>query len=275
MSTEVDSQQYLYQSTTYEPQSVSDEEQVDAIKLAHRRELQALLEEDEDPEDDKTRDLSIAADENQSPPKIKDPQLDTSVPFKHNPLHDLESVLWVALFVLLCSTYVQDRSISEAEWQRYRDAHRELAKKLFCNQVYRYLAMSSPKRLLQDLDSLHPRIGEIARKLVINFGQVLVTRYRRIEEDLPEDGVRFSHASDLYSHFVTTFVDIAKSLKGNKDLKIAVHCVTAQRDLVQHSLEQQVEKRPRSSDSEEAELSRSSKAPKLTDAAVASSSKIG
>ena len=231
MSTEVSAQAYLYRNTTYRPQL--NQEQADAIKLAHRRAFLGPLMEDSEPDDDEEQETSTAIDKSNPLPEIKSTTPDVIAPFRHNPLHDLESVFWLALFILLCSTFVKDTSISDAQWQQYQTARRELARKLFSDREYRRIVMDSPDRFLQDINALHPQIREIARKLEINFGQVLVTRYREAEKDIPPGGIEFSVANDLYANFAVTLMDIEKSLRGSKDLKIAVHCISAQKELLQ------------------------------------------
>ena len=61
------------------------------------------------------------------------------IPFRHNPIHDLESVFWVSIWILLCSEYPwkPDSKMTEDQWKGYLIKHGQLAAKLFCDTDYR------------------------------------------------------------------------------------------------------------------------------------------
>ncbi|EKM52665.1 uncharacterized protein PHACADRAFT_261246, partial [Phanerochaete carnosa HHB-10118-sp] len=79
-----------------------------------------------------------AADPTLPPPDTARPNC---VIFRHNPLHDYESVLWLSLFVLLVSEYENselnekgERKYDAQTFQGFIDAQRALAWRLFCER---------------------------------------------------------------------------------------------------------------------------------------------
>ncbi|EKM52667.1 uncharacterized protein PHACADRAFT_211889 [Phanerochaete carnosa HHB-10118-sp] len=105
------------------------------------------------------------------------PHPDTTHPggviFRHNPLHDHESVLWLSLFVLLVSEYRNselnekgERKYDAQTFQGFMDAQHALAWKLFCEP-----------------DGLHPTVGKIICELS-SMGSHLVDAFKDAEKDL-------------------------------------------------------------------------------------------
>lgn len=82
------------------------------------------------------------------------------VVFKHNPLHDLESVFWSALFLLLCTV-----DTPEDDWKGYVAAHDTLSMLLFYGRATRLRVVTQDWIIEQQLAGLHPRILAICEEL--------------------------------------------------------------------------------------------------------------
>ena len=112
MSPEVATGTYLYEKRS--PFSV--EEPVDTT--APRKNFKKLL----------RRSTDVGADPSSSETSDNDADTSTSKLFRNNPLHDSQSVLWVCLWILLCSDYVKsDESMTQEEWDDYVEAQGRLA----------------------------------------------------------------------------------------------------------------------------------------------------
>ncbi|EKM56466.1 uncharacterized protein PHACADRAFT_207697 [Phanerochaete carnosa HHB-10118-sp] len=88
------------------------------------------------------------------------------MPFRHNPLHDLESVLWLALYIVLCSTIEKwDTDLPDEQWANYSLARYRLAAKVFDNSVFRADVVGSGSAFYSSLSKLHPTLQAICIKL--------------------------------------------------------------------------------------------------------------
>lgn len=91
--------------------------------------------------------------------------------FRHNPLHDMESVLWLSLFVLLvseCENELDDkgrRKYDPQNFQTFMDAQKALAWRLFCDRETRVHVMKDANYLAGQTAGLHPTVCSILNEL--------------------------------------------------------------------------------------------------------------
>ncbi|EKM53990.1 uncharacterized protein PHACADRAFT_122666 [Phanerochaete carnosa HHB-10118-sp] len=105
-----------------------------------------------------------------------------SMPFRHNPLHDLESVLWIALYIVLCSTIEKwDADLPDEEWANYSLERSRLAAKLFNDSLFRAEVVGGGNAFRWSLPKLHPTLQAISRKLN-EYLVELVGLYRSAEQ---------------------------------------------------------------------------------------------
>ncbi|EKM48867.1 uncharacterized protein PHACADRAFT_108066, partial [Phanerochaete carnosa HHB-10118-sp] len=161
-----------------------------------------------------------------APNEAADPTLsllDTTRPnriiFRHNPLHDYESVLWLLLFVLLVSEYENselnergERKYDAQTFQGFMDAQRALAWNLFCEPDHRMAVMTTTKYLAGQTDSLHPTVAKIICELDFMCSD-LVGAFKDAEKDL-KPGVAepitmdWSAVNEQLSQSITTIISI-------------------------------------------------------------------
>ena len=66
------------------------------------------------------------------------------LPFRHNPLHDLESVFWLAMYMLLAGTLIHaGDSLKHKVIEAHNEAQQKLAEALFCDRTFRSEVMLS------------------------------------------------------------------------------------------------------------------------------------
>ena len=216
MSTEVECNEYLHIIGQPQISKATVDDRAASVKkmLDRRRRGSATSSSDEGTPDDE---LPSSA----APATTKD----TSTPavvWKYNPLHDLESVFWVALYLLLVSELVSDGERLPETLQKYTRRHNALAVKLFNNGTVRMVVMQSSTGLQNYLVSLHPGIDAIARHLD-DMRSCLVAAFQAAEKDLEGKTISYPDALGLYNQFDADLNKITKLLKGpGRDIKIAI-----------------------------------------------------
>ncbi|GJE95078.1 hypothetical protein PsYK624_112570 [Phanerochaete sordida] len=160
------------------------------------------------------------------PPNLPGPSRSgPRIPFRHNPLHDMESVAWLALYLLLIPDFVighrPDGSKYEAdEWKAFMDAHHELAWNAFCSGPFRLSVLQSPGYLAKSADRLHPTVGIIVRTLDRLFSD-LTEAYREVEKNLrPGQDVLPTDFSAVRKSVSDRILGIEQHLALYGDLKI-------------------------------------------------------
>ncbi|GJE97362.1 hypothetical protein PsYK624_135780 [Phanerochaete sordida] len=111
---------------------------------------------------------------------IQQPDAET---FRHNPLHDLESVLWLGLYIVtfsVLSRFNDTKTVSDARWEEYLKARKVLAAKLFYDRGFRHNVIQPSASFFSRLWNQHPRLQLICG--VFNqFRKVLVEQYETVE----------------------------------------------------------------------------------------------
>lgn len=171
--------------------------------------------------------------------------------FKHNPLHDLESVFWLAVFLVLCTILQRPVDTPEDDWKEYIAAHDTLSALLFHDKATRLRVVTQDWAFEEQLIGLHPRILAICEELD-RVRSVLTEAYSRAESDpsnltferimsieLTLPGDPETEASlPLHLQFVKVFRSIALTyLDGNDDIKFDKRpSLSEQRQLMEAAL---------------------------------------
>ena len=91
----------------------------------------------------------------------------TYIPFRHNPLHDLESVLWLCIYLLLAAMFkkrVQDTHQGVASFTANQEA---LFRKLFTRRDTRLDIMHAGTNMMEMFTGLHPTVCDVVNYLDI------------------------------------------------------------------------------------------------------------
>ncbi|KIP01109.1 hypothetical protein PHLGIDRAFT_123659 [Phlebiopsis gigantea 11061_1 CR5-6] len=139
--------------------------------------------------------------------------------FKYNPLHDLESVWWVAVYVWLCSCPVKnDAKMDQAAWSERLQAHARLATRVFRNNDFRRSFLSVEDTLTEELELLLPSFAAIGEELDAVRETIMCT-YLEAEEDTSM--ITFQVAEHAYEDILDSLSAIQASLAGEKDIKLS------------------------------------------------------
>ena len=152
---------------------------------------------------------------NHDDPPLDLPDNPVCTPFRHNPLHDLESVLWLSLWLPLRSKLVKDNAeISIQEWNDHMTAQSDLAEQLFQDKGFRNSVMDGDFLLASHAKETLPQVRQIIRKIDV-FRQSLVSRYRQVERSIHKPGYKigFDAADGLYLPLHHRFAGIAATLE--------------------------------------------------------------
>lgn len=142
-------------------------------------------------------------------------------PFRYNPLHDLESIFWLALYLLLTGTLVDVGEGGTEVTTEHRQAQHQLSNILFCDLAFRMTIMK-PGVLQSHLANLHPRIAEIA-KLLDGVRSHLTSAFVKSEENLKEPiPFTVAESTGAYGGILEKFEEII-NLFAVQDISVAVY----------------------------------------------------
>ena len=133
----------------------------------------------------------------------------TSTPLRYNPLHDLESIWWIAAFFL----YKRDVLIDDADTDRLLEQRRQKEQHQDAETIFsinRSTLLSDYPAFPRLLGSLHPSVQPIGRRLE-DLRKKLVATYRSAEED--PSTITHTVADGLYARFKREFSEIAADLR--------------------------------------------------------------
>ena len=111
------------------------------------------------------------------------------VVFRHNPLHDVESVFWLSMFMLLVPEFENNEledgkhKYSSKDFQHYMTAQHDLAWLLFHRNNVRVAAMMSSTWLRNHMHNLLPTVREVLGVLA-DMRDIIATTYQEAEMDL-------------------------------------------------------------------------------------------
>ncbi|KAJ3558269.1 hypothetical protein NM688_g1025 [Phlebia brevispora] len=134
-------------------------------------------------------------------------------PFRYNPLHDLESLWWTAVYFFVhCDISLDGHPYAATEDQRYE------AQRLFGDSGYdRFTTIDTTTEFKKAMNSLHPSMRDVAATLD-TLRDMLCKVYRSAEQDT--FAIDHTVARGLYHFFATRFHRMADQFK---DSGITVH----------------------------------------------------
>lgn len=236
MSLEVESQSYSYNEQTALAQDDGDKKTIDRrIKEERSEARRAMLL--------ARRHVASAAMSPTVPPSATTaqgiPVSKVSIPFKHNPLHDLESVIWVVIWLFACSEFVKtDPAMSDEEWTRITKYHALLARRLFREKLFRYNAMTTDTTLLDAFATTLPQLLKPAQELDA-VRAALIKRFVTVQKQRRETGkqVPFEDMvnTDIHDIMFDSLEGVALNL--TDDLRIKVSTWAQQRKDMRESEE--------------------------------------
>lgn len=142
-------------------------------------------------------------------------------PFRYNPLHDLESIFWLALYLLLTGRLIDVGEGGTEVTTEHRRAQHQLSNILFRDLAFRMTIMR-PGVLQSHLTNLHPRIAEIA-KLLDGVRSRLTSAFVKSEENLKEPiPFTVAESTGAYGGILEKFEEII-NLFAVQDILVAVY----------------------------------------------------
>lgn len=145
-------------------------------------------------------------------------------PFRYNPLHDLESLHWLALYLLFGGRLVDAGDGAMKVTANHIQAQYQLSKALFCDLAFR-MSVMRPGVLRSHLAGVHPRVAEIAI-LLDGARSHLTQAFVKSEENL-EKPIPFSVAEYTYAGMLEKIGKI-NQLLATQDVLVAVDDASSQ-----------------------------------------------
>lgn len=136
------------------------------------------------------------------------------IPLRYNPLHDLESLWWVAVYFLFKREVLPHVSDAEprnggevANWDR--EKQRKSADAIFHNSDSRYLIIMRNSGYFHQefLPVVHPTMGPVG-SILEDLRNDLVDRYLEVEKD--PASINSTCAEGLYERFIAGFSEIQR-----------------------------------------------------------------
>ena len=223
--------------------------------------LAAIVEDDEDPDDEDldcqaawelsraARNAKLLARQNatgdakspipkQSAAAVAHTKI-AAVPFKHNPLHDLESIAWVVLWLFVCSKFVRtDSDMPKDVWDETLENHARLATSLFRDETFRRNAMTTRTTLLDGFATALPQL----LKPIQDFDKLriaLVKQFTAVDRQRARTGRQVSFEDMINGkihHTMINFLEKTADFLIDNDLKIDVSAWADQRNKMRNAV---------------------------------------
>ncbi|KAF9802212.1 hypothetical protein IEO21_09942 [Rhodonia placenta] len=145
-----------------------------------------------------------------------------TVPFRYNPLHDIESLWWVAIYFVLNTSVVKvggEPPSMDASQRGHYFSQKMYTEFLARSSHARFMALRYETDLKKQMVHLHAAIRGIAIKLN-EIREQLVSCYLKAEQDLGAIDHTVGHDL-LYNVFITLFGKIVSKLQ-KKDIQIDI-----------------------------------------------------
>ena len=143
-------------------------------------------------------------------PLVEDSPLDEPGPLRYHPLHDLESLWWVAVYFVTHSV-VSDSPTSDDTEQI--SSQRMLASQLFWGfDAARERAMTSETWFALRIRCLHPSL-KLVSQVLERVRRLLAEAYSRAEKDL--DPIQLEAIDTVYDPVRTCLQAVAEKLRDN------------------------------------------------------------
>lgn len=144
-----------------------------------------------------------------SVPHKERPPARPNYPFRYNPLHDMESLWWMAIY-FLCKRDLAATEAAGSEADARRAANlRRWTDRLFYGALDRRFAVRDGDTLECALSSLRPSL-RLAAAMIRLWRRILVERYTRIEKDIPS--ITHRAADGLHDTFKRHLLEVADTV---------------------------------------------------------------
>ena len=129
-------------------------------------------------------------------------------PFRYNPVHDLESLWWIAVYFLMTRVVLEDAAnpqcdVTDHALQEQFDS----VERLFLEGSRRHIVMVTDSAFMSDLRTLHTSLHEPGL-LLEDAREILVKAFHYLEEDI--DSREFSVPQETYDGLQTILRQIAE-----------------------------------------------------------------
>lgn len=132
----------------------------------------------------------------------------TDVAFRYNPLHDLESVWWIAVYFLFKKKVAHD-SGEDSAYKKRLTTQMVYANQLFYNEAKRVRVMTTSTKFPAMLRCLHPAVQGLGRVLE-DIRQELTHLYWMAEQNIA--AIDHQVAGLLHQHFAQSLLEISEDL---------------------------------------------------------------
>ncbi len=137
--------------------------------------------------------------------------LPPEIPFRYNPIHDLESLWWSAVYFVLDMEMKPNSEAVDADEFHPTTQQRHYAEKLFYDASSRLSVMLPTTRFFKHIvQSLHPSLHGIGIALE-DVREELTSSYTLVEQNATT--IDHNAAEGLHSFVLQTFLEISESLE--------------------------------------------------------------
>ncbi|KAI0922896.1 hypothetical protein AcV5_009763 [Taiwanofungus camphoratus] len=159
-------------------------------------------------DDDKKNMRSILTAPRKRQARKKSVSMGTDVAFRYNPLHDLESVWWIAVYFLFKKKVAHD-SGEDSAYKKRLTTQMVYANQLFYNEAKRVRVMTTSTKFPAMLRCLHPAVQGLGRVLE-DIRQELTHLYWMAEQNIA--AIDHQVAGLLHQHFAQSLLEISEDL---------------------------------------------------------------
>ncbi|KAI0345493.1 hypothetical protein BDW22DRAFT_1352969 [Trametopsis cervina] len=139
-------------------------------------------------------------------PDAIDRKISKAAPFKHNPLHDIESLWWLLVFLTMTRKVVVEGSDSKTFGDQYA-----YYSPIFTEQLKRVDALTLPQTFIAGQQHIHPAMDTAIRALE-HARLVIVNAYRNAEKNV--DGIDHTAGDSVCGSLYNIFLRAANTYDG-------------------------------------------------------------
>lgn len=157
MAIEVAHDSYVFETVDEGPT-----EQLSIFDIVRKRKRESEI-----PEQEMVTNQAVNEDTTQADPLEGNADDNERVWFRHNPLHDLESVAWLGLYLVAIPEFENDlrrdgsRRWGKDEFAAFMRAQHQLAWNAFCRPAFRSFVLKTPGYLARFIKGLHPTVANV------------------------------------------------------------------------------------------------------------------
>ena len=136
---------------------------------------------------------------------------------RYNPLHDLESLWWIAAqFIIARAVTPEDGCEWSEEDRSYFEKHAQFTREVYRTKGARHLVMTTPFFFILRLELLHPAVRSVGQALR-NSRRALVRAYKEAEMDAHT--VDFHSADGVHEMLRDCFASVSRQFE-EKDVRM-------------------------------------------------------